>query len=63
MIGTPTCFNKPTDLRPTQNVAGLCVCIHATSNRTIPERARGGTDMPSGYLQQLHRLDYPVEYS
>ncbi len=25
MIGTPTCFNKPTDLRPTQDVARLCV--------------------------------------
>ena len=56
-------FYKPTDLCPTQDVAGLCVYIHATSNRTIPEQARGGTDMPSGYLQQFHQLDYPVEYS
>ncbi len=39
--GTPTCFNKPTDLRPTQDVVRLC--IHATSSRTIPDRARGGT--------------------
>jgi len=52
-------FYKPTDLCPTQDVAGLGVYIYATSNRAIPEQASGGTDMPSGYLQQFSPTGLP----